>query len=196
MFAIAEAAQWAQENFGRCDLGDKRRVARLVRIAGDLARNTGALLLKSCDGDEAAAEELRTTSSNPTSVNKGFIVHSVVLLDGCTGATVGLIEQRRWIRVADEYGKNNERKRRAYEDKESFKWQQAGQGVRTRLGETLSQRAIAICDREVHSDASIRCHALLAAEQAAPEGSEPVERLLLATEPVTTHAEALNVLWM
>ena len=324
MFAITEAAQWAQENFGRCDLGDKRRGARLVRIAGDLARNAGASLLKSCDGDEAAAEglyrwlrnaevdpdaiaeggfeataqrarscelllavedstslayrhsvaeELGTTSSNPTSVNKGFIVHSVVLLDGCTGATVGLIEQRRWTRVADEYGKSNERKRRAYEDKESFKWQQAGQAVRTRLGETLSQRAIAVCDREAHiseyllwqrtvggryvvraagdrrlcdtqhglwdtlaqaawlgpheiqipqrggrparsaqlsvraqrvdiacparlGDASIRCHALLATEQAAPDGVEPVEWLLLTTEPVTTHEEAVNVLWM
>ena len=58
MFAITEAAQWAQENFGRCDLGDKRRGARLVRIAGDLARSTGASLLKSCDGNEAAAEGL------------------------------------------------------------------------------------------------------------------------------------------
>ena len=202
MFAITEAAQWAQENFGRCDLGDKRRGARLVKVAGDLARHAGASLLRSCDGDEAAAEglyrllrnaevdpdaiaeggfeataqrarscelllavedstslayrhsvaeALGTTSSNPTSVNKGFMVHSVVLLDGCTGATVGLIEQRRWIRVAEDYGKSNERKRRAYEDKESFKWQQAGQAVRARLGEALSQRAIAVCDRSAVS---------------------------------------------
>ena len=75
MFAIAEAAQWAQENFGRCDLGDKRRVARLVRIAGDLARNTGALLLKSCDGDEAAAEGLyrwlRNAEVDPDAVAQG-----------------------------------------------------------------------------------------------------------------------------
>lgn len=202
MFAIIEAAQWAQENFGRCDLGDKRRGARLVGIAGDLARNAGASLLKSCEGDEAAAEGLSdrllrnaevdpdaiaeggfeataqrarscelllavedrpslacrhsvaealvTTSSNPTSVNKGFIVHSVVLLDGCTGATVGPIEQRRWTRVADDYGKSSDRKRRAYEDKESFKWQQAGQAVRSRLGEALSERTTTVCDREAH----------------------------------------------
>ena len=96
----------------------------------------------------SVAKVLGTTSSNPTSVIKGFIVHSVVLLDGCTGGTVGLIEQRRWTRVADDYGKSNDRKRRAYQDKESFKWQQAGQAVRERLGEALSQRAIAICDRE------------------------------------------------
>ena len=75
MFAITEAAQWAQENFGRCDLGDKRRGARLVRIAGDLARNTGASLLKSCDGDEAAAEGLyrwlRNAEVDPDAIAEG-----------------------------------------------------------------------------------------------------------------------------
>ena len=79
----------------------------------------------------SVAEELGTTSSNPTSVNKGSMVHSVVPLDGCTGATVGLIEQRRWRRVAEDYGKSSDRKRRAYDDKESFKWQHSGRASRT-----------------------------------------------------------------
>ena len=164
MFVVTDAGQWAQENFGGCDLGDKRRIARLVRMAGDLARHAGSSLLKSCDGDEAAAEgmyrllrnegvdpsaiaaggfqatarrarscavllavedstslvyqhsvagELGATGNNPQAAHEGFIVHSVVLLDGDSGSTVGLIEQRRWKRLAEEHGKKHRRKTRA-----------------------------------------------------------------------------------
>jgi hypothetical protein len=199
MYVDRDATRWAHENFGGCDLGDKRRGARLVRVAGDLARHAGSSLLKACDGDGATAEglyrllrnedvsaaaiaeggfeatarrarssemllavedstslvyrhsvadELGATSTNAQAVNRGFIVHSVVLLDGDSGATVGLIEQRRWKRVAEEHGKARQRKRRAYEDKESFKWQRAGQAVRARLGESLSDRVVSVCDRE------------------------------------------------
>ena len=199
MFVVTDAGQWAQENFGGCDLGDKRRDARLVRVAGDLARHAGSSLLKSCDGDEAAAEgmyrllrneevtpsaiaeggfqaavrrarscglllavedstslayehsvagELGVTGSNARAAKKGFIVHSVVLLDGHSGATVGLIEQQRWKRRVEEHGKKHGRKTRAYEDKESFKWQRAGQAVRGRLDESLSARTLSVCDRE------------------------------------------------
>lgn len=58
----------------------------------------------------SVAGELGTTSSNPQAVTKGFIVHSMVLLDGYIGATGGLIEQRRcgrgWARpsVAGDLG--------------------------------------------------------------------------------------------
>lgn len=199
MFVVTDAEEWARENFGECKLGDQRRGARLVRVARDLARHAGSSLLKSCAGDEAAAEgmyrllrneevdpgaiaeggfqatvrrarsceallavedstslvyghsvagELGTTSNNPRARNKGFIVHSVVLLDGDSGATVGLIEQRRWKRAAEEHGKKHRRKRRAYADKESFKWQRAGQSVRARVGAALSGRLISVCDRE------------------------------------------------
>jgi Transposase DNA-binding len=199
MFVLTDAAEWAEEIFGECELGDKRRSARLVRMASDLARHAGSSLLRSCDGDEAAAEglyrllrnaevepsamaeggfqatvrrarsgelllavedstslsyrhsvvaELGTTSNQALGLTKGFMVHSVMLLDGTNGATVGLIEQRRWTRAAEAYGQKHQRKQRAYEDKESFKWQHAGQAVRARLGEALSGQVIAVCDRE------------------------------------------------
>ena len=61
---------------------------------------------------------------------------------------MGLIEQRRWKLVPAELGQKHQLKRRAYEDQESFKWQRAGQAVRARLGEALSGRVIAVCDRE------------------------------------------------
>jgi hypothetical protein len=41
--------------------------------------------------------------------------------------TVGLLEQRRWCRDDASYGKKRARRQRAYEDKESFKWQQASE---------------------------------------------------------------------
>ena len=74
----------------------------------------------------SVAAELGATGNHPQAVNQGFMVHSVMLLDGDSGATVGLIEQRRWKRVAAEFGQKHQRKRRAYEDPESFKWQRAG----------------------------------------------------------------------
>lgn len=325
MFVITDAVEWAQETFGECELGDKRRNARLVRMAGDLAGHAGASLLKSCDGDEAAAEgmyrllrnaevapaaiaeggfqatvnrarsceellavedsttlsyrhsvagELGMTCGKPQVRSRGFIVHSVILLDGKSGATVGLVEQRRWTRPAESHGQKHARKRREYADKESFKWECAGQAVRARLGEALSSRVISVCDREADiteylqwqeevggryvvrashdrriagaqsrlwaslersaslgteeivvpqrggraargaqvslyaqevrlecparlgDGTTLRCHAVLAREEGAPEGVEALEWLLLTTEPVTTREEVLDVLWI
>ena len=75
MFVVTDAEQWAQENFGSSDLGDKRRSARLVRMAGDLARHAGSSLLKACDGDEAAAEGmyrlLRNDEVDPGAIAEG-----------------------------------------------------------------------------------------------------------------------------
>ena len=56
MLVVNGLVQWAQENFGSCDWGDRRRGARLVLMAGDLARHTGSSLLRLWNGDEAAAE--------------------------------------------------------------------------------------------------------------------------------------------
>ncbi len=37
-------SQWAQQNFGSCQLGDKRRTARLIQVAGQIASNPAASL--------------------------------------------------------------------------------------------------------------------------------------------------------
>jgi len=202
------------------------------------------------------------------------VVHSVLLVDGRNGHTVGLIEQRRWKREAEAHGIKHRRKHRRYEDKESFKWQRAGQAMRQRLGEELSARVISVCDREadiaeylawqrresgryvvrasadrrlrgaaqrlwetlaagpwlgtqeveipqrggrparqarlalraqaveiaapkrVSGQESIRSFALLAREEAVAEGVEPLEWLLLTSEPVATREEALDILWV
>ena len=95
----------------------------------------------------AAAAGLGTTGSQKEAKRKGFLVHSVLLLDAGSEDTVGLIEQRDWCREPDSYGKKHARKQRAYEDKESYKWEQASARAAERLGATMA-RTISVCDRE------------------------------------------------
>ena len=95
----------------------------------------------------AAAAELGTTSSGLQAQRRGYLVHSVLLLNADDERTLGLIEQRHWCREDAQYGKKHDRKRRAYEDKESYKWQQASERMCERLGEAMA-RTISVCDRE------------------------------------------------
>jgi len=60
-------------------------------------------------------------------------VHSVLLLDGESGRTVGLIKQARWKRERATRGQRHQR-RGAYEDKESIKWPQASERIAKRFG--------------------------------------------------------------
>jgi len=78
----------------------------------------------------------------------GFHVHSALLVDSRSGGTVGLVGQDYWMRDPADRGKRHERKQRAYEDKESFKWQRMSERLRERLGEDLFGRVISTCDRE------------------------------------------------
>jgi len=207
MWVTSDVARWASETFGGSELGDARRTARLVRVAGSLARHAGESLLKSCAGDEAAEEglyrllrnpavrpeaiaaggyaatvkraagcerllavedstslayrhsvkeELGPTGSRAEAVHQGYIVHSVMLLEGTQGTTIGLLEQQRWVRGKAVHGQKHQRHARAYEEKESFKWQRAGEAVRDRLGEGLSARTISVCDREADINAYLQ----------------------------------------
>jgi hypothetical protein len=191
-------ANWAEQTFGDCDLGDERRTRRLVDIGKRMASQMGSSLSKCCEGDEAAllgsyrllrnegvkaeaireggfaatvrqaqehalllavedttsvsyehtvAARLGTTSNSPNAKRRGYQVHSVLLLDAQSEQTVGLIEQTHWRRETSGYGKKHQRKKRAYEDKESYKWEQASIQTTGRLGDTMA-RTISVCDRE------------------------------------------------
>lgn len=95
----------------------------------------------------SARSELGDLGGPENSTARGYFVHSVLLAAESTGDVIGLIEQRRWCRTGKR-GKKHLRKQRPYEEKESYKWSQASQGLRRRLdGETLS-RTISVCDRE------------------------------------------------
>jgi hypothetical protein len=95
----------------------------------------------------AAAADLGITGSRKDAKRKGFLVHSVLLLDGVGESTVGLIEQDDWCRESEGYGKKHARKQRAYEDKESYKWERASECTAERLGAAMA-RTISVCDRE------------------------------------------------
>jgi hypothetical protein len=96
----------------------------------------------------AVAAHLGTTGAQPHAKHRGYLVHSVLLLAADSERTVGLVEQRRWCRDDVDYGKKHARKQRAYEDKESFKWQQASERVNRRLDPETMARTISVCDRE------------------------------------------------
>lgn len=95
----------------------------------------------------AVAAELGTTSNKQDAKRNGFLVHSVLLLDAVSEQTIGLIAQHHWCRDRANYGKKHRRKQRAYEDKESYKWEQASVQMAKRLGSAM-QRTISVCDRE------------------------------------------------
>jgi hypothetical protein len=95
----------------------------------------------------AVEGELGITSNQKDAKRKGFQVHSVLLLDAAGGNTVGLIEQSHWCRERKAHGKKHARKQRAYEDKESYKWEHASERVAECLGATMA-RTISVCDRE------------------------------------------------
>lgn len=95
----------------------------------------------------AVADELGTTSNARDAKHRGYLVHSVLLLEAASERTVGLIEQRHWCRDAESFGRKHARKQRPYEDKESYKWEQASARMAERLGEAMA-RTISVCDRE------------------------------------------------
>jgi hypothetical protein len=96
----------------------------------------------------SAREDLGDLGGPKNAKARGLFVHSSLLVDAITGATVGLIDQEVWARDPKERGQRHERKKRPYEDKESFKWQQGAERERARLGDELMARTISVCDRE------------------------------------------------
>lgn len=93
-------------------------------------------------------DELGDVGGPEASTTQGMWVHSAILVDPKTGRTLGLAAQERWVRDPAAHGKSHERKTRAYEDKESFKWQQTAVEMRERFGPELMKRIISVCDRE------------------------------------------------
>lgn len=104
----------------------------------------------------AVTDQLGTTGSQQQPKHRGYLVHSVLLLEASSERTVGLVEQRRWCREDAGYGRKHARKRRAYEDKESYKWQQASERMVGRMGNAMA-RTISVCDRESDVYEYLRC---------------------------------------
>lgn len=95
----------------------------------------------------AVREQLGHLSGTRDSKNKGFWVHNVLALSAHTEQTIGLLEQSYWIRDPKQYGCSRDRKKRAYTEKESFKWENASRRIAQRLGDKMAD-VISVCDRE------------------------------------------------
>ncbi|HSH27546.1 MAG TPA: IS4 family transposase, partial [Wenzhouxiangella sp.] len=93
------------------------------------------------------AAELGVIGNDAKARSRGFLVHSVLLVDAGTEHTLGLGDQHYWTRTDQAHGKKHQRKRRAYTDKESYKWQHASQRLSERLGARMAHM-ISVCDRE------------------------------------------------
>ena len=92
-------------------------------------------------------EQLGDICSHKEAYHKGFLIHSSLIIDGEKEATIGLIEQHRWCREGATFGKKRQRDTRAYQDKESYKWEENAKAIALRLGKLMS-RVITVCDRE------------------------------------------------
>ncbi|EAR23196.1 hypothetical protein [Nitrococcus mobilis] len=66
----------------------------------------------------ALADELGGTGKDKSAKSRGYLVHSVLVVDHDTEFTLGLSDQQRRCRDAS---KKHKRKQRDYLDKESFK---------------------------------------------------------------------------
>ena len=96
---------------------------------------------------ENLPDKLGYTGNSLNAKYTGFSVHSILLFAPAEQHTIGLIEQRRWIRDAKGFGDSKHKQKRAYEDKESYKWEQASTAMNQRLGDKMKD-CISVCDRE------------------------------------------------
>lgn len=95
----------------------------------------------------AVAAHLGPMSSVKKSVNRGWIVHTVLAVEAETGETIGPLEQLWWSRDECEHGKAKARNQRPYDTRESYKWECSANAALERLGEAAG-RTIFVTDRE------------------------------------------------
>ncbi len=96
---------------------------------------------------ENMPDKLGCTGGSLNSKYTGFEAHSILLFSSTDEHTIGLIEQRRWMRDSENFGNRKNRVKRAYHDKESYKWELASNAMAERLGEKMKD-CISVCDRE------------------------------------------------
>lgn len=184
---------WAERVFGDCQLGDERRVKRLVEMAALHAGAPEASTSAMCRGNKAAKEGayrlLRNDCFETAEIDEGaylaaaeaaqglplvlaiqdttgvsfkhataqvlaesgcptgFLAHTTLLVDPATRLPIGVVDQDRWMREPKEKRSGKAaRKDKAYEEKESHRWEEASERVRGRLGTT--DNVINVCDRE------------------------------------------------
>jgi hypothetical protein len=150
---VCRGADAAAEGAYRLLENDAVRAEAIEDAVFDHAADEGAdreLLLSIQDTttlrfDHRAREELGDIGGKEACNVRGYNVHSSLWVDGCSGAVLGLIDQARWIREENRPGKGM-RKKRPYEEKESYKWEAASRRVVARL--RSPSNVVTVCDRE------------------------------------------------
>ncbi|MFT6903247.1 MAG: hypothetical protein ACI84K_002039 [Pseudohongiellaceae bacterium] len=92
------------------------------------------------------SKELGHTGVYNQSPSKGMLAHTVLMVDAETKHTFGLAAQHRWCRKNENFGTANDRKRRKYETRESYKWQRSSEEMNTRFANVMDN-IISVCDR-------------------------------------------------
>lgn len=76
--------EWAKQTFGKCDLGDNRRLQRLIDFAGRQADRPDGSVAQVCQGDDAAQEGayrfLRNRAVQPGDIEKGVYTRTVQIM--------------------------------------------------------------------------------------------------------------------
>lgn len=137
-------------------LRNKRVTAREIGLGGykasaALAKSSSIILAiedsTSLSYSHEVRSELGLTGRHKNAYQRGYMVHSTLLVDGEQERTLGLVAQERWCREESSYGKSHHRKKIPYESKESMKWETNTLHLEQLLEEHLSS-VISVCDRE------------------------------------------------
>jgi hypothetical protein len=137
-------------------LRNKRVLAKDIGLGGykasvNLAKRASVVLAiedsTTLSYSHEVRKELGLTGRYKQAYQRGYIVHSTLLVDAEKERTLGLVAQERWCREESSYGKSRERKKISYESKESVKWENNTLHLETLLEEHLSS-VISVCDRE------------------------------------------------
>jgi hypothetical protein len=135
---------------------NKRVTAKAIGAGGykasvSLAKDASLILAiedsTSLSYSHAVRKELGLTGRYKDAYQRGYMVHSTLLVDAEKEKTLGLVAQERWCRDESSYGKSQARKKISYEAKESMKWEQNTIHLEHLLEERLSS-VISVCDRE------------------------------------------------
>lgn len=85
---LSDARTWAQRTFAHCDLGDKRRTARLITYASHQARQPAGSTHEVCCGDDALVEGayrlLRNEAIHAEDIHRGATAHTFLQCRGLT----------------------------------------------------------------------------------------------------------------
>jgi hypothetical protein len=95
----------------------------------------------------SVARELGCTGQAENNAVRGWQVHSVLAVSASSGEVFGPVEQFWWTRHAESHGRGKLRKKRAYADKESYKWEASADSSYERLA-AISDRLVFVTDRE------------------------------------------------